>query len=119
MRTAIVNLKQTMYDKGQHVHPMIVEDMTEQINRLHAQIGKINGENQYVNNNFKAMEEELKIRRGEVNSSADQLLKLNQSVSFYCKEIEKYKGEKKELEAKVRELEWEKKKVSKEYNAQK
>ena len=45
MRTAIVNLKQTMYDKGQHVHPMIVEDMTEQINRLHAQIGKINGEN--------------------------------------------------------------------------
>ena len=41
LKMTIKNLKEKIKDKSQYVHPMIVEDLSEQIRRLHQKIVRI------------------------------------------------------------------------------
>ena len=65
------------------------------------------------------LEEELKVRRGEVSSGTDEMQKLNKSIEFYVKEIAKGKEERKALEVKVKDVERESYKLKRQVQGEK
>ena len=87
LRKTVDTLKESIFQRSEYLHPMIVEDFKQQVNRLHTKIDLINKNNEYINNNYAALQEQLKIRRGEVNTSADEMQKLNKSVQFYSQQV--------------------------------
>ena len=80
LKSTISNLKEKIKSRAEYLHPMVFQDLKEQLARTYDKIDKILFENSEMRNNYESIGRQLKNKREEVRYGAVELNNIKKNM---------------------------------------
>ena len=85
LKSTISNLKEKIKSRAEYLHPMVFQDLKEQLARTYDKIDKILFENSEMRNNYESIGRQLKNKREEARYGAVELNNIKKNMDSSSK----------------------------------